>query len=35
MRGSEPVVVLEQNGVEVSHSVGVQEEEQQESPAAT
>jgi hypothetical protein len=28
MRGNEPVVVLEQNGVEVSHSVGVQEEEE-------
>lgn len=33
MRGNEPVVVLEQNGVEVSHSVGVQEEE--EAAAAT
>ena len=33
MRGSEPVVVLEQNGVEVLHSVGVQEEA--EGPAAT
>lgn len=34
MRGNEPVVVLEQNGVEVSHSVGVQEEEE-EAAAAT
>ncbi|MFH7244995.1 MAG: hypothetical protein ACHWZW_19335 [Spirulina sp.] len=33
MRGNEPVVVLEQNGVEVSHSVGVQEEA--DGPAAT
>jgi hypothetical protein len=34
MRGNEPVVVLEQNGVEVSHSVGLREEEQ-ETAAAT
>lgn len=33
MRGSEPVVVLEQNGVEVPHAVGVQ--ETAETPAAT
>jgi hypothetical protein len=33
MRGNEPVVVLEQNGVEVSHSVGAPEEE--EAAAAT
>lgn len=33
MRGNEPIVVLEQNGVEVSHSVGVREEA--EVPAAS
>lgn len=34
LRGNEPVVVLEQNGIEVSHSVGIPEEDQ-ETAAAT